>query len=948
MSDYINPNLDNGREHRVGADLYDWNYNNTYNIDTVVDDIKTFIDQLYTHSLYTQEVLCDISRLCGSMADFRRDINVNDELGIGYFSYTLEIPIKNVPCFKTLALKRANPRIYTIFDSCNLTDLFERRVMFFVNGQYFHGIKFYADTNRFILIIEVDTDPEKYETTMAGDVIRNDRLKNMIKNGDSWSILLMPFSNTKYIIDYPINIIKGRKLVLSRDKTKDVSNVKFVDSNTWLVSVSDIKEKSNTVSTIANASIENGELVLDLPVEFANSIRKINMIAANVVAMPNVSGLANLYLARAFQIQFLPSEKMTNPIPPQDIICFETDENGSFVKYLHNATIKMYYPNIYKIEDVDPSKYIMIMWMYSSQDTTIFINPLDLYMKYDSDYATEAINNKLPVTIKNYIPMVNTYRERSYLEYFVRATRRNEFSYKFEYLKELIRDDTSRLEKIYTDMVTNTAYKWHSNPRYYIDMKNWGNIENRKRYNSANEVTTFAVTEFGTECIYFVIEHEDEREYPIAVWIDGVRCTHTWLFTERYRSYLYIPTQMINSSSHIEFEILKVRSKKATVVDMKLPKIHNSIQIPKEFKDISPQNLMISRRMETSDSTEDGGLQYIYKIAPDYEMYWLIFGNTEYKDGVPVNYSRAENQHTSDIIDVTSSDNNEHYDLDDTNNEVLSLTTGSKWVGGSSDYLMENGYENYITAPSSEFPDDYTDYLHVKDLGYYKDDRRRFYEYLPNGKDNNPIFITPITDYFAEKHVRIQNTDIYWSKKFTITQSDKRFKLTKYVDEPIRDRWRIYLNGKLLIPNEDYHVDANVKNGFYINNIVSFVVLKEFEGETAEIFFEYIPYKYGHLYSVYNVNDSYMMIRDAIMTRPFSLVYYDMYIDGVKVRPDEVEVITPTKIHILRPLNNSKVAFFERRHDSDIYDNEKVMQKSLVDYVAEEDKGFRNYLLSGK
>ena len=157
MSDevLVNPNLDNGREHRVGADLYDWEYNNTYDINRVVPDIKTFIDQLYTHSVNAQADLCGISRMCGSMADFQRDVEVNRKVGLPYYSYTLEIPIKNIRCFKMLALRRANPRIYTIHESCQMTDIFKSRLMMFICGEYYPAVKFYASSDRFILIIQV-------------------------------------------------------------------------------------------------------------------------------------------------------------------------------------------------------------------------------------------------------------------------------------------------------------------------------------------------------------------------------------------------------------------------------------------------------------------------------------------------------------------------------------------------------------------------------------------------------------------------------------------------------------------------------------------------------------------------------------------------------------------------------------------------------------------------
>ena len=184
------------------------------------------------------------------------------------------------------------------------------------------------------------------------------------------------------------------------------------------------------------------------------------------MAIPNIAGKVNLGSTRAFQISF--NDENKNPIPPQNIICWNLDEATGTVKYIHNVIIKLYYPNIYKIENIPKSVNLYITWLYNTADTTEFTNPLDQYMEFNSSYSTEIINDMLPATVKGYIPMVNTYKETNYLDYFVQATRRNEFTYKFGYLKELIRDDTRRLEKIYTDMVTNTAYKWHSNPRYYL------------------------------------------------------------------------------------------------------------------------------------------------------------------------------------------------------------------------------------------------------------------------------------------------------------------------------------------------------------------------------------------------------------------------------------------------------------------------------------------------
>ena len=1042
MADYINPNLDNGREHRVGADLYDWNYNNTYDIDNVVKDIKTFIDQLYTHSLYSQGVLCDVSRICGTMADFRRDVDINNQIGADYQTYTLEIPMRNIHCFNNLKLKRANPRIYTIYDSCVMTDLFERRLMMFINGEFFPGIKFYAEPNRFLLVIDA-----RYES----GIITQKNLAKLIKDGADWSILMLPFSASKKAYGLSRNIA-NLNLGIPFENLQSISNVKYVDKNLWLLSVNSetnnpsIPDKSDpdhntslTKSIITTVKVNNNQRYFDIPNRF-RSLFGTN-ISVNAIAIPNIAGKVNLGSTRAFQISF--NEENKNPIPPQNIICWNLDEATGTVKYIHNVIIKLYYPNIYKIENIPKSVNLYITWLYNTADTTEFTNPLDQYMEFNSSYSTEIINDMLPVTVKGYIPMVNTYKETNYLDYFVQATRRNEFTYKFGYLKELIRDDTRRLEKIYTDMVTNTAYKWHSNPRYYIDLSTWGDYNARRRIDNTKEIFTLGKTVFPVECIYFIIDHEDGREYPVSVWVDGVKVTEIYMFTESYHSVVYIPIRYIKPTSIIEFEILKVRAKESTEVIMELPEKHNSIQLPRKFVDFSPQNIMIAIQQQ---SANDGGIQivgtqteptnhftgksdienltdkliieyylpydgtseaatlnltlsnntetgpipiyhnsgipftnqngagsflklqysksnntwtmlasnvsykYTYKVANEYEMYWLIYGINKYINGVPENYSRTPNDESTKIIDITT----EGMDIatDDTGNTVIKASGGTQWNGGSFDYLMERGFENYISVPSEEYPDDYRDMISLIDLGYYGKERRRFYEYLPNGENDPPIYITPITDYFASnpkenitKIVKIKNTDIYWTKSFTVTKNNRTFKIPKYVDESTPARWRIYLNGSLLDPWKDYHVDKTYRTGFYLGDTLTFAILKDFEGESAQIFFEYLPYKYLMLYNITDPTSNTIQLRNDQIRRPFSMVYYDVYVDGIKLLPKDVEKVTVSKIKINKDLKGKRVSFYERMHDPDIYDNEVMIQKSLSDKIAEEDAAFRKYLM---
>ena len=926
MSDevLINPNLNNGREHRVGADLYDWEYNNTYDINEIVPDVKTFVDQLYTHSLSAQSDLCDIHRMCGSMSDFRRDVEINRQLGIPYYSYTLEIPIKNIRCFKNLALRRANPRIYTIHDSCQMTDMFKSRVMMFIDGDYYPAVKFYASSDRFILIIEVNN----------GDLSLN-RMNNWIRSGATWSLLTLPFSTVKYKYGLTSNIVKGDFIPLTvLDK---VSNAMYVKRNMWIVSVGTLSnEKSVALSTLATSiTAEDGTVGLKLPKDFADTITS-TYVTVEATAIPNIKGGLLLGTGRSFQIDL-----DTNPIPPQNIICWETDNTGSFIQYIHNAKITLHYPNVYVVETDDPTENIYVTWCYSDEDTTHFYNPLDEYMQYNASYAADIINDNLPKAIRTYVPYKSEYIEPNYLDYFDQATRRNDLTFKFETLKDLIADDTRRLERIYVDNVIRTEYKWHSNPRFTIKASEWGSFESRIRRNNSKEVELCSVEDFGTECIYFTMDHEDERSYPVAVWINGLRCMKIWQYTEKFRSFIYIPRDLIDSNSIIEIEVMKTRDDSTTVAMLNLGDKHNSVLVPDDFVDLSPQNTLVAVQEDTSDVEEDGSLQHIYKVAPNYEMYWLLIGNIGYVNGVPMTYSDEAAEGLGKTTVISTQDNG----LLDENGNAITAGTGNLWTGGSTHYLAERGRKpSYIQVPDEQFPEDYNDLVKVRALGYYNDERRRFYEYMPNGEDDAPIYITPITNYFANKTVKIINTDIQKTWNFKITADNRQIKIRDFNLDPTTDKFRVYLNGRLLDAHHDYLIDASLPNGFYLGSTVTFAITAQFIG-AADVLIEYVPYRYQLLYRLTNVSTNNIELRPSSIKRPFSLVYYDVYLNGRKLYAEDIIIKSPCRIIINTPVIGGTLSFYERAHDPDIYENDKEMRKALIDKIAEQDNNFRKWLL---
>lgn len=998
VTKYVNTALDNGREHRVGAQLYDWEFNDTYDIKSVAKDNMTLIEQLYSQCIKNQKIRCDISRLYGKMSDFVSDIDINNELGVGFFSYTLEVPMQNVRCLKKLALKRANPRLYTVNDTCSKTEIFERRLMLFIDGSYYPDVRFFIDYDRFIMVIE----PTR---TLTNDKIRAMRLGDV-----TWSLLIMPFSTTLEFIGNTqmINGKEGATLTkhgLLINNMKMTSTTKFTSKNMWLASVRFNNPITNgsgnppaynwrSFSFITNMTTVNGKQYLVIPESIRKRLNSGHDIYLSLSAIPHAKGSVHLDTARAFQI-----ELDKNPIPPENVICWSINQDG-LVKYVHNAEVTLHYPNVYEINNVSDEASLFVTWCHCDEASTTFINPLKEYMEYNTLYAPDIINDRIPEAIKAYIPYKHVYYEWHYAEYHRKATRRYEepLLYSFETLKELLDDDARRLEGLYLKNVQDTAYKWHSNPKYHVRMNKWGSMADRIRRTNGREIRHGTYVDFGMDCVYFVIEHEDDRSYPICVTIDGIRCMNHFQYTEGFRTFVYVPAAFVTPDSFIEFEVMKVRSNLINGIDVKMPAIHFSMELPENFPDISPQNFMIAIREEKPDSESNGGMKYYYKIAPNYEMYWLIFGTTKYINGVPENYTTDYPVEEGKYTDVLTSSDSAL--LDDKGN-ALKLSDGNFWYGGEYHYLLEFGDDiNTIETPNKteglldeEGNPIYQDVYQVRDLGYYADARRRFYQYMQNDKyiiidDRNefddthipdhekvkikdgvlcnedcqvpnrirervdPVYITPITSYFAHKNVRMVATDIYRKWTFVIGRNAKgefdptfnKVTIDDFYLEPSPNKLRVYMDGRLLDPYTDYVMDASIKNGFYLGSSVNIYIKKKFVA-FADIMVEFLPYRYNMLYRLEDVSLTNLQLREAVITRPFSMVYYDVYVNGEKLAPEDVTVVTPSKIIINKELHNDIVSFYERCHDQDIYENDRYMKQALVDAIATEISGFREYLL---
>lgn len=1177
----VNPNLNLGLEHRVGADLYPWEFNDTADKKYFVPDIMEMLNGLYHRALESQDVSCNIDRFNGTMSGFVRDQLINTKYGLSYNSYTLEIPLYNINFFSKLKMRRLNPRIYTMDDVCKMQDLFEQRILFFIDGRYFSRLKIYADSKRALLIIDADDNsvPLTY-------------LKTMIEQDLTWTLMTVPHTSSKKYNGSGISLYRSyngnpniaSEGTLDMKLLTNMSGKAQADKNFWMLAYTPEMNCAGLKDFIFCTAVsdENGYR-LNIPTKLMQLFANAGFIDIEVISMPNIKGSISLGTGRYFQIDL-----DVNPVPPQNIILWEYFSDTNTYEYIHNSHIALYYPNVYVISDVPNDAEIYATWCYSEESTMKFDNPLKEYMEYDTNYAGHVIGGALPDIVKQFIPYVSHFNERNYLQYAAQATRWHEYPYKLDTMKELIKNDPDRLKAVYEKYADRTAYDWHANPHYTIKMDEWGSYADRIRNDNSKEISLSGYTKFSGKYIYFTVDHEDDRIYPIDVWIDGVYYNAPYQFTENYRTYIYLPLNKIHEHSVIDFEIIKVREQNPVGIFMDLPEIHNSVAIPRGyFKDISPQNLLIAVQEETSAA--NGGKLYVYNMANDYNMYWFLIGNTKYVNGIPIksldismrgrnavmcnlinddiaryvycdfivvrkvttpddkkiimcqamsehndcaewHYNRIDraslehNQndalweyvgihesvdyvYTEDSVDddrpllygdvryedgtpafdcmvstpnrkaacmggrnaliiIVNDDNSWSYIycdkitilpgengvslasfFSDTNNtfewtlmgsstwvkngylsgddlikplpstyyilgnvvdengtkvpgailptasgsyyqsimtddndtvmlqdtDTAVLVDGANKTANDEEYFIERGFpfdsyylvKNSLYKSYAENPDEdpgFTDPFKVRTLGYYGETRRRHFEYLPYGDNDPTIYLTPITNHFAGKKVRIQSTDIY--KKWVtylpkipregFEDEDRRLTISDFRLDPALSKFRVFINGRLCDFGYDCRIDVNTTDGFILGSYVNIGVIFDPSDETChmrylihesnEMVVEYLPYKYELLYR-FKPQSQTITLRTSVFKRPFSLKYYDVYVNGIKCKEDDVVINTASRI-TLKPFiaEDTVVSFYARSHDPEIYGNKNKMIESLNDAFARELESFRTYI----
>ena len=576
---------------------------------------------------------------------------------------------------------------FTPAEMCSRSDMFLYRTMFFINDTMYTNVLYGVDEKHLYIFISVD---DSYDNT--GDLISETVMMNYISHCVPFTLLMMPWGPTMTYDGTGSNPNFADGNGLSYDAYTNLTPSMKLKKNFWMVSCS---WKGTTrwpsglmATTFTNLdTIQEGDTKRNVfavgassPSMLASLISNSTNVHSEVFCLPNIENYSYIGTKRIFQIPL-----NGNAVHPDNILLWSytpansDDPNDQLMtgkyRFLPYASVILYYPNVYQVIDVADDVQIMVMWFYDhdhERDDECFTNVLDDYMRYNKSFATAAVNDTLPQYIKEYIPAKVTYDYTDF-ERYNKSTMTDAQTYKIKKLTELMKDDPTRYEHIYEKLMEKTATKLHANPKQTVDL---GKLSDRDFENAfradlsdvdivpeeLKKQTNFTSFQFVERHLMLTIEHPFYTSYAYTVWIDGVQFDVKHCYTKYLRTFIYIPESALSRYSVIEIEMMRIPEHGRVIAHIDFGDTDTSIKLPKVFEDVSPQNMMVSIRINAStwgtdlkdkyaqqlidpDILEDpeqvkdyvdvGGIgaDFFYQPASDYEMSWLLFGYNRYVDG---------------------------------------------------------------------------------------------------------------------------------------------------------------------------------------------------------------------------------------------------------------------------------------------------------------------------
>jgi hypothetical protein len=413
------------------------------------------------------------------------------------------------------------------------SDIFRYNHLVFIDGDYIFTTEVYPQESKTGIIIDVESNHNEHGITYS-DYVRYSETNPTV------TIIMVPnykFSSltaNQYVIDKYNGVVPFDKINRSSLFTKD---------------------------TICFLNNEEG-----LARRFISSKIAIDMDNKNVVFGNDLGAGGKKYLLAfmTFDSLYDRLEVTTDnpyiqlhtkmPCPKEQLLVMIKGTDGK-IRFDSGITIDMFYPNIYRINNIPEGETAVVFVMQDEEtvtDSEEYVNELAKYEEYVS-MLPKYTDMTIPEILKTYRPASFIY---SIEDYEGSIYMPNTLNYKVAKLHKTIYENPWALV-VYLDILNLPSDK------FYLDMEKI-DLDNRIRRDSSREDVDSGtpIAEFDEDMYVFAMNRHyvDTRSYGFRIFIDGLfQLDNTYTILPGPNFYfIYIPASKITPTSMIEIERYKL------------------------------------------------------------------------------------------------------------------------------------------------------------------------------------------------------------------------------------------------------------------------------------------------------------------------------------------------------------------------------------------------------
>ena len=558
-------------------------------LNETLNDIK---ESIFNNLYDAQKVLTNMIRFDFDMADMTRLSNSECTYNINMQFITN----KSRTAFKQSKFYKKNVTPDEINANPNI---FNNNIFVFINGEMYTNFYVQPIENitriTFKLFEHFPSDTSnRYLRTGFSRIEMNDLIESHAK----MTIIIVKAHNMSFL-ESNRGTVRNYTVV---PKYNGIPMVDFENTNkisetesftTWVTYDDDRLYKYKYISAVKN---NDNKLKLD--------DTQINTLTNNYV------NIRNIFLLDHFQTITLPANTeyfelpiKDMPIPIENMLIFK--KNGTDILFDHDRSVTLYYPNIYKINNVHSEE--LILYVYYTDDTKTlgskYENELSLYYRFTNNILDKYKADSIPEIIKNYKPISMTYDHddlnKSQLDHYV---------YKIDKLDSMIYQN-GNYYSIYLNKLIDYV------PAFDINVSEIDDLNYRYRLNNKDEVSQISKhTVFDEPCYLFTFRYTSGE--MLNVLVDNYQTNEIYIYYDKKYCYVYIPTRFIKSDSIITIEKFTDYKYKQTIT-ISDNSTYYKINIPES------QKIKISDIYVTTKSLSD---DEIYLSKNDYSIYRLVNG----------------------------------------------------------------------------------------------------------------------------------------------------------------------------------------------------------------------------------------------------------------------------------------------------------------------------------